>query len=138
MFSALRLAVPFAIAMLLVSGPAGAHGDAVKGKVHYEKRCADCHSLVAGEHKGGGPSMAGLFSRPAGTAKGFFYSKYLKAAGEKGLKWSDKNVRAYIESPNRFLKKYLGVGRVKSKMKRKYRDHQLRHDVVEYLKQATR
>lgn len=124
-------------AAILSSGVANAHGDAVKGKENYKSRCADCHSLIDGDHKAG-PSLQGVFGRRAGTTKGFFYSKYLKAAGEKGLVWNDKKMRAYITYPNGFLKKYLGVRRVKSKMKKRYKNHKLRHDVVEYLRQATK
>ena len=132
LFSALVVA-----AAILSNGMASAHGDAVEGHEHYKKRCADCHSLIEGDHKAG-PSLHGIFGRRAGTTEGFFYSRYLKAAGEKGLIWNDKKMRAYITYPNGFLKKYLGVRRVKSKMKRRYKHHQLRHDVVEYLRQATK
>jgi len=58
-------------------------GDAVRGKVLFEKRCTGCHSLDQSKE---GPHLRDVYGRKAGTASGFDYSDALKAAH---LTWDD-------------------------------------------------
>jgi cytochrome c len=132
------LATPAAIAALLVlaAGPALAAGDAAKGQQDF-KVCNACHTLEAGKNRVG-PSLHGLFGRKAGTAEGYSYSKDMKAAGEKGLVWSEDTVFDYLADPAAFLRKYLNRTSVSNKMVNKFPKADFRHDVIAYLKDATK
>jgi len=124
------------LALTFASGLAHADGDAAKGEKRFAQ-CKACHSLDAGKNKVG-PSLHGLFGRQAGSAEGYKYSEDLAAAGEKGLKWDEEQVFAYLEDPSAFLKKYLGKDKVHNKMKNKFKKEDFREDVIAYLKEATK
>jgi cytochrome c len=51
------------------AAPVGA-GDAARGKLIFEKRCAGCHSMKINEE---GPMLAGVYGRKAGSVPGFAY-----------------------------------------------------------------
>jgi cytochrome c len=120
------------LAMTVAAGTAYSDGDAAKGKKQFT-RCKACHSVEAGKNKVG-PSLHGVVGRKAGTAPKYHYSKSLKAAGEKGLVWTEDNLKEYLEGPTKFLKKYLGVKSVHNKMKNKFRKESLRENIIAYLK----
>ena len=133
-----KLLAPALIATCLTfaHGPALAAGDAAKGKQDF-KICNACHALEAGKNRVG-PSLHGLFGRKAGTAEGYHYSTGMKEAGEKGLVWSEDTVFAYLADPHAFLKKYLNKSSVSNKMVNKFPKEEFRHDVIAYLKEATK
>ena len=85
-----------------------------------------------------GPSLNGIFGRTAGTAEKYSYSADMKAAGEKGLKWDEESVFAYLADPGDFLKKYLKKDSVANKMPNKFPDEALRKNVIAYLKEAAK
>jgi len=120
--------------MLTLSTPgyASGPGDAAKGKKQF-KRCAACHSVVAGKNKIG-PSLFAVVGRKAGTAPGYKYSSAVKAANAKGLKWDEANLVKYLKNPTAFFKEYLGKKSVRNKMKNKYRKESLRENIIAYLK----
>ncbi len=130
---ALALSMGFAVA----SAPVLAQGDAARGKKVFN-RCKACHKLVAGK-KAIGPSLHGIFGRTAGTTKKFKYSKDMKAAGAKGLVWSDETFLAYIQNPKKFIGSLIGKKKAKTRMAfnglRKEKD---RVNLLAYLKQATK
>ena len=130
------LAFSLATVLALGSGTALAAGDAAKGEKGF-KRCKACHALEAGKKKTG-PSLHGIFGRTAGTAEGYKFSKSLKAAGEKGLKWDEAQMMEYLKDPTAFLKGYLGQDKVSNKMKNKFKKESLRADIIAYLKEATK
>ena len=121
-----------ALMLSLSAGPGYASGDAAKGKKQYN-RCKSCHTLKAGKNRIG-PSLFGVYGRAAASASGYKYSDGLKAAGKKGLKWDEDNLKKYLKDPTAFLKEYLGTKSVKNKMKNKYRKESLRENIIAYLK----
>ena len=120
------------LAMTVAAGSAYSAGDAAKGKKQFG-RCKACHSVEAGKNKVG-PSLHGVVGRKAGTAPKYKYSKSLKAAGEKGLVWTEDKIMEYLAGPTAFLKKYLGVKSVHNKMKNKFKKESLRENIIAYLK----
>ncbi|MDJ0948595.1 MAG: c-type cytochrome [Alphaproteobacteria bacterium] len=131
--------VSLAVALFLVSGLGAARaedGNAMNGKKHF-RQCGVCHSLEKGKTKVG-PSLAGLFGRPAASVAGYRYSSSLAEAGEKGLVWDEEQVFAYLGDPTAFLKRYLDRRQVKNKMKNKFKKEAFRRDVIAYLRKAAR
>src|SRR5260370_35104510 len=61
-------------------------GDAVRGKLVFEKRCTGCHAMEADRE---GPRLAGVFGRKAPSVPGFTYWAGLKSLG---LPWNDAAV----------------------------------------------
>ncbi|MDP6174357.1 MAG: hypothetical protein QGF09_09340 [Rhodospirillales bacterium] len=55
--------------------------------------CAECHSLEPGVHLSG-PSLAGIWGRPAGTGQGF--GRYSKALRDSGLVWDEATLDAWL------------------------------------------
>ena len=131
------MAVVLAVAAGSVPAPAWADGDAAKGKRVFNK-CKACHKLVAGK-KAIGPSLHGIFGRTAGTVKKFRYSKDMKAAGAKGLVWSEKTMADFLTKPKPYIGKAIGKKKGRIKMAfgglKKAKD---RNNLIAYLKKATK
>jgi len=68
--------------------------DPAKARTAFQA-CAACHSDKAGVTRMG-PSLAGIFGKPAAQAKGFRYSPALAKAK---LRWDRKTLDAFIASP---------------------------------------
>lgn len=87
-----------AAAMIVISaGSAGAQtaaSAAAKAKTAFQS-CAACHSDKPGVARLG-PSLAGIFGRPAGQVSGFRYSP---AMAKAKLTWDRKTLDAYIAKP---------------------------------------
>lgn len=67
-------------------------GDAKKGANLFKTRCAQCHTLGAGEGNKIGPNLHGLFGRQTGSVEGFSYTDANK---QKAITWeNDTLVRA--------------------------------------------
>ncbi len=125
------LVLAAALAMILAGGSAFAGGDAVKGEKVFRK-CKSCHSLEVGKNKAG-PSLAGIVGRKAAAIDGYKYSAGLKQAGAKGLAWDDESLENYLKNPKKFLRKYLGDGKAKSRMVYKLKKDRDRDDLIAYL-----
>ena len=69
-------------------------GDAVHGKMVFDKRCTGCHSM---EINGEGPKLAGVYGRKAGRVAGFDYSQGLK---NSGLTWNDATLDKWLSGPD--------------------------------------
>ncbi len=98
---------------------AEAAGDPDQGMAVF-KKCAVCHTLEPGKHKVG-PSLAGLFGRPAGSVQGYKYSEDMTAAGAAGLVWSQDTLSSYIKKdgikgPKTYIGEVIGKARAKIKM----------------------
>ncbi|MEQ9640949.1 MAG: cytochrome c family protein [Alphaproteobacteria bacterium] len=88
-----------ALAMFGLGGSAMADGDAALGEKVFRK-CKACHTLENGGKHKIGPNLHGLIGRISGTAKGYKYSKAMKAAG---IVWTEANLAAYLAGPKTFV-----------------------------------
>lgn len=76
-----------------------AQGDPEKGERVFNK-CKVCH--VADEEKNKvGPTLVGIFGRPAGSVEGFKYSDAMK---ESGVTWDEETLAAYVADPKGYIK----------------------------------
>ena len=91
------------------------------------KKCRACHDVGPGAKNKVGPLLNGIVGRPAGTIDGFNYSTANKAAGAKGLVWTEEVMFKYLEAPLSFMPgtkmAFAGI-----------KDAQDRKDVIAYLK----
>ena len=136
-FASLMATAGVVLTLGIASSAAHADGDAKAGAKVFAQ-CKACHQLEAGK-KGIGPTLHGLFARPAGTVEGFQYSADMKAAGEKGLVWDEATFLAYIANP----KKYIGsrIGKASANTKMVFvglKNEKQRQDLLSYLKDATK
>ncbi len=69
-------------------------GDAVRGKLVFEKRCTGCHAMEADRE---GPRLVGVFGRKAASVPGFTYSAGLK---NLGLTWNDATLERWLSDPD--------------------------------------
>jgi cytochrome c len=69
-------------------------GDAVHGKVVFEKRCTGCHAMAADRE---GPRLAGVFGRKAGSIAGYSYSRKLK---NSGITWNEAALEKWLSDPD--------------------------------------
>jgi cytochrome c len=58
-------------------------------------QCKICHTTQAGQHLVG-PSLAGVYGRPAASAAGYPYSAALKQAG---LTWNEATLDRFLAAP---------------------------------------
>jgi cytochrome c len=91
------------------------------------KKCRACHDAGPGAKNKVGPLLNGIVGRPAGTVEGFNYSNANKAAGAKGLVWTEEVLFKYLEGPLSFMP---GTKMAFAGLK----DPQDRKDVIAYLK----
>jgi glucose/arabinose dehydrogenase/cytochrome c2 len=85
-----------AAAISIFSSPAiGA--DAAAGKTLFRAQCALCHTAEPGDGGGAqGPSLIGIFGRPAGSGADFPYTKELRGSG---LKWDAATLQRFLQAP---------------------------------------
>jgi len=102
-------------------------GDASKGASLFKTRCAQCHTLKAGEAHKVGPNLHGVFGRKTGQAEGFSYTS---ANVSKGITWSGETLFEYLENPKKYIPgtKMAFAGLKKEKE---------RNDLIAHLKEET-
>ena len=101
---------------------ARASGDALRGQMLYQAKCASCHSI---EYNGVGPAHQGVFGRKAGSAAGYTYSAALQASS---IVWSEKTLERWLQNPEKLIPgQKMGVSVPSA---------QERADLIAYLKQA--
>ena len=84
---------------LVLAGGARAEGDARRGGEVY-RACVSCHSLDPGVHLTG-PSLVGLWERPAGRVDGFArYSAGLRSAD---FDWDATTLDAWLADPGAMI-----------------------------------
>lgn len=104
------------------SDPPAGGGDAVHGKLVFEKRCTGCHSLTENRE---GPRLAGVYGRVSGTVAGFEYSDALKKAK---IVWDDKTLDQWLADPDAMAPD--------NDMEFNVPKADERRDVIAYLKQS--
>jgi cytochrome c2 len=94
------------IAACLVVGGLGSavaqEGNAEEGAEVF-KKCRACHDVGADAKNKVGPLLNGILGRKAGTIDGFAYSDANKAAGAKGLVWTEDVMFKYLENPLSYM-----------------------------------
>jgi len=119
------IAVGVAVFLGFVGTAQGA-GDPAKGKKVFNQ-CRACHALKPGQHRVG-PSLAGVWGREAGTAKGF--NRYSDALKNSGITWNAEALDKYLADPSGYIPgNQMAFAGLKSEKKRA--------NVIAYLKQET-
>jgi cytochrome c len=85
------------IASLLLAGSAttALAADPAAGEKIFKAQCGICHTVVAGENRIG-PTLFGVFGRPAGIVPGFNYTTDHK---KLGIAWDASNLDKYLANP---------------------------------------
>jgi cytochrome c len=91
-----------AVAVMALSGPAVAEGDATKGKAAYAK-CGICHQVGPGAKTLVGPELNGTVGRKAASVADYPYSPGMKKLGEEGFTWTDANLDKWIADPKAMI-----------------------------------
>jgi cytochrome c len=112
-----------AAAVLFMLAPAArADGDAALGKKAFAQ-CMACHRAEEGKNLIG-PSLYGVYGRPAASVDGYSYSPAMKNAK---ITWDDASLDKYLEAPLQMVRggKMAFPG---------LKDKKQRDDVIAYLK----
>ena len=92
-----------AVALMALSAPALAEGDATKGKAAFAK-CAICHQVGPGAKTLVGPELNGIVGRKAaGIADYTLYSAGMKKLGADGGVWTEENIGKWIADPKAMI-----------------------------------
>jgi cytochrome c2 len=101
-------------------------GDAARGEQRFVE-CAACHSVERGVNNVG-PSLAGIFRRPAGALADYRYSAAMR---KSGITWTPQTLDEYIADPQKRVPAnrmpYAGLP-----------DAAARADLIAYLEKATK
>lgn len=122
--SAARVAAALCTIVGITAATAVETGDAERGESVFRRACAVCHTVVAGYHKDG-PSLHGVFGRPAGSMP--FYTRY-RGVDDLGVVWDEETLDRWLADPRAFL------GGRDTTMTFKLADPDDRADVIAYLK----
>jgi cytochrome c len=87
-----------AVVALTCNAAYALEGDPTAGEKVF-KRCAVCHIVDEPKNKVG-PTLHGVFGRPAGSVEGFKYSNAMKNCG---IVWSEETIAEYIANPKKVV-----------------------------------
>ncbi len=98
------------------------------GERQFARKCSICHSLTPDGQRRAGPTLHGIFGRPAGTLPGYFYSETLQ---DSDIVWNEVTIDAlFDEGPDHYIPG--------SKMPmQRITGPQDRADLVAFLRRAT-
>jgi cytochrome c len=91
-----------AVALLALSAPALADGDATKGKAAFAK-CGICHQIGPGAATLVGPELNGIVGRKAASIADYPYSPGMKKLGDGGFVWTEPNIDKWITDPKAMI-----------------------------------
>jgi len=91
-----------AVALMALSGPALAEGDATKGKAAYAK-CGICHQVGPGAKTLVGPELTGTVGRRAARVADYPYSPGMEELGEEGYTWTEEHLDKWIADPKAMI-----------------------------------
>ena len=83
---------------MLLALAAAVSPSAASGEKAFQ-RCYSCHSVDPKEQDLEGPNLAGVVGRPAATLRGFRFSPAMRAAGARGLVWTEAALDRYLRDP---------------------------------------
>jgi cytochrome c len=124
-------AIAAAAVMLGALGSAAAQEPNAEEGAEVFKKCRACHDIGPDAKNKVGPVLNDVVDRKAGTIEGFSYSEANKAAGAKGLVWTDDVLFKYLENPLTFMP---GTKMAFAGLK----DPQDRKDLIAFLKTHTK
>jgi cytochrome c len=98
------------------------------GERQFQRKCSICHSLADDDQRRAGPTLAGLFGRPAGAVEGYAYSE---TVANLGINWTAETIDQLFDlGPDHF------IPGSKMPMQRITRPED-RSDLIEFLKDNT-
>ena len=92
-----------AVALIALSAPALAAGDATKGKEAFTTKCGICHQVGPGAKTLIGPELNGTVGRKAASVADYPYSPGMKKLSEEGFTWTDENLDKWIADPKAMI-----------------------------------
>lgn len=113
-----------------IGAAAAQQGNEEDGAEVY-KKCRACHDVGPDAKNKVGPVLNDILGRKAGTIEGFSYSDANKAAGAKGLEWTEDVMFKYLENPLTYMP---GTKMAFAGLK----DERDRRDVIAYLKKFSK
>ncbi len=90
-----KLLLGLAVMLPLGSAAANAAGNVTAGAAVFQSQCAMCHSASPGV-QGIGPSLAGVYNKPAAATAGFQFSPALTSAH---LVWNAAALDKFLAGP---------------------------------------
>ena len=98
------------------------------GERQFARKCSICHSLTPDSERRAGPTLHGIFGRPAGSLPEYLYSDTLQ---DSDIVWNEQTINAlFDEGPDHYIPG--------SKMPmQRITEQQDRDDLIAFLRRAT-